>query len=938
MIRSTALALTLLTGVSGLVYQVAWQKVLASLLGSHSEAVAAVLALFLGGLSVGYALFGRVSRRVVERGGSLLLCYGLVESGIGVLALLFPWLFAGIRALSLGLPDMSPAIGFALDVALAALLVLPPAVLMGGTIPLLTQGLSRDREDATRFHSAVYACNTAGAFVGALAAGFWLIPWLGLEASIRLMGLLNLFAGACFMLLRRHETPTPDDSVDSVELGVAPTGLALYGVVALLAGFAMMSLQTTLNRIGALALGGSPFTFSMVVATFVLCIALGSFAVAGLRTIRPSWVAISQWLLVGSLLAIYPAMEDAPYWAHILRLAVGEEAGIHAYYSAIFAASLALALVPLALSGALLPLLFHHLRDVASDLGRVAGRLYAWNTAGSLCGALIGGYLMLFVVDLDSVYKLSVAALAVGAALLTPRVGLAGRATAGVALLAVFAVIALQPGWRPERMIAGLFRTRLPAEAFAEGPDRFFDGSTGYVPRKVLFHTDDPSTTVSVIQRESRTILVNGKSDGGIPTDNVTTGLLALLPSMMAEKHERAFVIGWGTGMTVGELAALESMREVVVAEISTGVIEGAPLFEELNRGALDNSKTRIVRGDAYRTLLRDDSLYDVIVSEPSNPWVTGVENLYSLEFLSAASQRLASGGVYAQWFHLYETDAESVALVLATFRQAFDRVAVWYGRPKDLVILGFENEAFELDLPTLRDRFNDPEFNAQLRSLPVTSFARLLAHEALPLGVLHEMELEDRVHTLMHPVLGHVAARAFYRKDSSDVPPGLRRAAAELAARNSLVAQYLADDPSDEDRLELMRETCLLSLPRCAILFAQWTHQSPDDPVLAESLAKARGGHLAATLAPEVLASLAALFGPDATANFAPSFELATSVMGLYRKNSHPGAPFAASSLHAVWRRCAKIDSRCRAGLEHALGLGVAAPRPAKSNLLSNR
>lgn len=160
----------------------------------------------------------------------------------------------------------------------------------------------------------------------------------------------------------------------------------------------------------------------------VLASLLGSHseAVAGLRTIRPSWVAISQWLLVGSLLVIYPAMEDAPYWAHILRLALGEEAGIHAYYAAIFAASLALVLVPLALSGALLPLLFHHLRDVASDLGQVSGRLYAWNTAGSLCGALIGGYLMLFVVDLDSVYKLSVAALAVGAALLTPRGGSRG--------------------------------------------------------------------------------------------------------------------------------------------------------------------------------------------------------------------------------------------------------------------------------------------------------------------------------------------------------------------------------------------------------------------------------------------------------------------------------------------------------------------------------
>jgi predicted membrane-bound spermidine synthase len=927
MVRTVALALTVLTGVSGLVYQVAWQKVLASLLGSHSEATAAVLALFLGGLSLGYALFGRVSRRVVSSGGSLLFVYGLVESSIGAIALVFPWLFAGVQALSFALPQGAPTLAFAFDVGLSALLVLPPTILMGGTIPLLTQGLSRNLEDATRFHSAVYGFNTAGAFLGALAGAFVLIPALGLEQSIRLMGIVNLAAGLCFVALRRHDQGDDRFAPESPD-GATPhvTGLAVYALVALLAGFAMMSLQTTLNRIGALALGSSPFTFGMVVAIFVLCIALGSFAVAALPRIRPSWLAISQWALVVILLILYPHIENTGFWAHVLRSKIGLQTPMFPFYSAIFACVLAIVVVPLALSGALLPLLFHHLRDRADDLGRVAGRLYAWNTAGSLLGALLGGYLLLFWVDLHHVYRLAVAALAVGAALLTPRVGLARAQVAGVALVSVLGVIALQPDWRPERLTMGLFRSRVPAHQVATAPDAYFAHPKRYRTAELLFSTDDPSTTVTVTRGRGRAIIVNGKSDGDIPADNVTTGLLALLPAMFAEKCERAFVIGFGGGMSVGELAALDSTTEVVVAEISPGVVQAAPLFEAGNRHALSNPKTRLVRSDAYRALLRDDTKYDVIVSEASNPWVTGVENLYTLEFLSAARERLASGGVYAQWFHLYETDQEALGLVLGTFRQVFGEVAVWLGKESDLVILGFENDAFQNDLARLAEQFRRRDFHEQLLALPVSSFPRLVAHELLPPGVVHELELPDRIHTVLHPVLNDVAARAFYRKDEANVPIGLGRRAAEIGSRNSLGRKLFESDRDVETRLEYMREICELDREgHCTTFFAQWLHEDPEHPKFVESLAKARASPLFAdVLKPEIVQELAGLYGPGGTAQAPATFEFASELSDVYARYYHHAVPFDPASLHRAWRRCAESDARCRERLDEMLAQGL--------------
>ena len=307
MIRLLALLLTALTGFSGLVYEVTWQRYLATLLGSHSEATAAVLGLFLGGLALGYSLFGALTRRRVARAQAqgraapLLIIYGVVEASIGVFALIFPSLFSGVQALSLWIPHGSAGLGFAFDVALSALLVLPPAILMGGTIPILTQALVRSMEDATRFHALVYAFNTVGAFAGTLAAGFWLVPSLGLVGVLLWMGGVNLFAGATFMLLGSlHRPPALVVPARSDATPVPTAPLASFAAVALLVGFAMMTLQTVLIRLGGLSFGSSQFTFSMVVAVFVLCIALGSFAVSALPRIpalapEPSRTSRNTW-------------------------------------------------------------------------------------------------------------------------------------------------------------------------------------------------------------------------------------------------------------------------------------------------------------------------------------------------------------------------------------------------------------------------------------------------------------------------------------------------------------------------------------------------------------------------------------------------------------------------------------------------------------------
>src|SRR5262249_53113271 len=270
-----------------------------------------------------------------------------------------------------------------------------------------------------------------------------------------------------------------------------------------------------------------------------------------------------------------------------------------------------------------------------------------------------------------------------------------------------------------------------------------------------------------------------------------TMALAALLPAIFTEHAERAFVIGYGTGVTVGELAALGSMQRVTVAEISPGVIRAAPHFEPFNQGALASPKTEVILSDAYRALLRSGERYDIIVSEPSNPWVSGVEMLFSHEFLTAARARLRPGGVYAQWFHLYENDDSVVELVLRTYASVFDQIAVWYGVGPDLILLGFESPEHALDVRRLMERASEPELAAALQRSRIGSFPALLAHELLPLGVVNAANLSGDVHTLLHPVLSQRAARAFFRGQAAALPPTLRAAPAAVGTDNSLLRRF---------------------------------------------------------------------------------------------------------------------------------------------------
>jgi spermidine synthase len=938
--RLTAILLTALTGFTGLAYEVTWQKYLATLLGSHAEATAGVLAIFLGGLSAGYAIFGEITRRRAARATTsgrsprLLSYYAVVECGIGAYALLFPSLFGLARRFSLLVPAEYGGLAFGSDLLLCALLIGLPAVLMGGTIPILTLALARDREHATRVHAWIYAANTAGACAGALACAFVLIPLLGLDGVLYAMGGVNLLAGVAFALLGAFGAGVEPvlDSAGAAEARVRR--FAAYAIASLLAGFAMMALQTILNRVAALSLGSSHFTFAIVVAVFVLCIAAGSLAVSAFRRI-PRWLLVaSQWLLVLLLYLLYERIEDGPYWAYaVARIFSRLDVAFFPYHAAMAASLFCVFAVPIGLSGALLPLLFHHLRGELSELGAVAGRLYSWNTIGSLLGALLGGHALLYWLDLDGVYRVALASLVLVAAILTVLV--LRMSAALVTLLVVLPILAgvwMLPGWAPERLAAGLFRHHDRSELELDGADAFFEK---FGPTTIIFHEDDPTATITVKEfprvdgRLSRSILTNGKSDGSLVNDYLTTSMLALVPALLAEEPASCFVIGYGTGVTAGELAALEWVRRVEVAEISRAVIDAAPLFDEGNLGASKNPKVRIERGDAFRTLLRrEEGSIDVVVSEPSNPWVTGVEMLYSAEFLEAARERLSPGGVYAQWFHLYETDRETLDLVLRTFASVFPHVSVWFTLDSDVLLLGFKRSDRALDIEEIASRFARPDFKAGFRRAGIPNVASLLAHELLPLGVVHAANLIGPVHTLRRPLLSDLAARGFFRGLGVDpLPKYPAPETARVGLRNSLLRRraMTPTGAASERVIEAAaRETCKRRLAfECGTLLAVWRRVGHRPDQLEAYLRGLRREWRIDVLREGYLEVLGVLLSGELR-SVSPNQSLARASMisDRFSGHFHHAFPFERRALRAAWDACrGEACASARRGLEDEIG-----------------
>ncbi|HEY8206061.1 MAG TPA: fused MFS/spermidine synthase [Myxococcaceae bacterium] len=720
------------SGATGLAYELIWSRHLGNLLGNSGEAHAVVLATFMGGLALGAWAFGGTADRVRRP----LALYGVLELATAAYALLFPVVLGGLGALYAGAaPSLGPAARALARVAISGAALLPPTLLMGGTLPAMVRHGSADLATARRELARLYAVNSLGAAAGAFVAGVGLVPAVGLLRAGWVAAALNAALGAGALWLGARWAP-PSGVERAAEQGVEEEAPA-RAVHAALAGAAVSGFTAMLYELGwirvlSIVLGASAYAFTLILTAFILGIALGSFWLATRRWSVPPLRAFA-WMQAGlavSACAAGPLAVRLPYWFYRAQSGMARSLDTWPWYQALtFACCLGALVVPAFFLGASFPAAAQVAGRRLDRIGRQLGTTYLWNTVGSISGALLGGLVLLPRIGLERCFGLGVAcnAAAVVLALWPERrrawvAALPGLALVGVGLAGT--------GWGTALANGSTLRMRgPPPESFAAYRATMERGS------EVRFRSDDTFATVLVAESPGpggephRMMKINGKVDATNGADIETQVLAAHLGVLLHPREvERALVIGAGAAITAGSVLS-HPVRRMDVVEISPAVLEAARLFGEDNRHALDDPRTALHVDDA-KTFLAGARAekYDLVVSVPSNPWVSGVSGLFTREFFRAVAANLAPDGVLVQWIHTYESDEPLLRLVMRTMRETFPFATTWVG-PQDLVMVA-SRAPMRPDLARLPERMERPQVREDLSRIAIRDPFGLLAKQ----------------------------------------------------------------------------------------------------------------------------------------------------------------------------------------------------------------
>ncbi|HUL77899.1 MAG TPA: fused MFS/spermidine synthase [Vicinamibacteria bacterium] len=776
------------SGASALAYQLVWTRELRLVFGHSTAASAAVLALFIGGLGAGSLLIGPRA----DRHPRPLALYARLEAMIAIAAALSPLLLALARAAYISLGG-SLALGSALAtpvrLLLSALVLLGPTLLMGGTLPAAAREVEAKADARRRATALLYAANTLGAVIGALGATFFALERLGNRGTLYSSCGLNLAVALAAGLLARTRSTgpasTPSSPVLPAEAGGGPGPAAACRFVLAacgLVGFAFFLLELVWYRMLAPLLGGTVFTFGLILATALAGIALGGLAYALLGSERPATLrALSvTCLLEAAAVAAGFALGDRLALLAILLHPLGNMA--FAGHVLGWSAVTALVVLPPALvAGYQYPLLIALLGRGRENVGRDVGRATVANTAGAVVGALAGGFGLLPLITAPGCWR-AVAGLLLGlgllAAALERRRGL--LLLPAVLALAVLALL-VAPGPTSAFRHSGIGAGRVDPRDLA-GPNETEDWLRSE-RRSVIWEAEGRETSVALFGSTGLAFAVNGKVDGHSRYDAGTQVMAGLLGALLHPQPRRALVVGLGTGSTAGWLADVPGIERVDVVELEPAVAEVARRCAPVNRGALANPRLRLFFGDAREHLLTTRERYDLVVSEPSNPYRAGIASLFSREFYHAVASRLEEGGLFLQWVQSYEVEPGSIRGVYATLAAELPSVETCQTLPGDLMLVSGRTSPPH-DLTRLAGRSREEPFRSALRDAWRTdSLEGLFAHfVASPAFAGRLRSAADSIDTDDRNQLEFGFARSLGRSGLLDVE-AVRKAAADAGA-----------------------------------------------------------------------------------------------------------------------------------------------------------
>jgi len=701
--------LFVLSGAAGLFYESVWSRYLSLFVGHGAYAQVIVLVIFLGGMALGAGLVSRRSARLRDP----LYGYAMIELAVGLVGLVFHDLIY-LPATNWAYDALFPALGGGSAIAfakwtMAGLLILPQSILLGATFPLMSAGVIRrapDRPGAAL--SFLYFANSLGAAAGVLIAGFYLVQLAGLPGTLIAASILNLLVGLTALFIAKLRPPsepalapsghaTGSDSTSDASLLPLPVLSRLLLLAACVTALASFIYEVVWIRLLSLVLGSATHSFELMLSAFILGLSLGAFWIRRrLETIRRPLATLAAIQVMMGALAVLSLVfyRESFAWMVGLMAAVGRtDQGYVLFNLARYGLCVAIMLPATFCAGMTLPLITRTL--YVSGAGEASiGAVYSWNTLGSILGAAAATLLLIPWLGLKGGLVLGgVLDMMVGFAVLVVLLQRRAPLMQATALSGGIAAVSLLAA-----LVVRLDRAFITSGVFRTGKAATY---------QLMYYRDGRTATVTVSKPTQGRIGIstNGKPDGSLDPvwfnacrasdtlktmggDDPTQLLLPLVTLAHRPGARSIAVIGQGTGMSSHSLLASPEIESLVTLEIEPAMVEGSRAFYPANRRVFDDPRSTRVYADAKAYFAGAGRRFDLIMAEPSNPWVSGVSGLFTSEFYQRVKRYLAPGGVLGQWLHTYEISDDLVLTVLGAIHQNFSDYRVFAVNGSDLLIV----------------------------------------------------------------------------------------------------------------------------------------------------------------------------------------------------------------------------------------------------------
>lgn len=717
------LALTIGSGLCALIYQIVWMREFRYIFGAATIATSITIAIFMGGVSLGSIFLGK---RVADHENPLRL-YGLFELIIAISAILSPFLIILVEKIYIttgGIQSFGIVVSSIIKFLLLAIIILAPTFFMGGTFPAIAKVVQSRVDLGRRRLGLFYAANTIGAVVGVFLVFFVLLEKFGNQNTLWFTGGFNLLiAGSAILLSRQFNESIVEEklpvSFPYIDRNQQPSTLPINYIYlsAFWVGFCFFAMEITWYRILSPLLGGTTYTMGLILAVALVGIAVGSFGYSIRRYfVLPTTKMLALTCSLEALCIMLPfALGDHIAILAALLRPVGT-VGMEGYVAGWLVVTIIVVMPTSLVSGYQFPLLIGLRRKGRDNIALDSGWVYAWNTVGAIGGTIVGGLILIPLLGLSGLWKFNAFLLCLLSIMsIALSIKLEGRhifqlVPTFITAIALLALTTEGPTavWRHTPIGVG----QVSLDNMSKNEIRDWMNVSR---QKLIWEKDGRETSVALVRTtDGLSFIVNGKSDGNVKGDMGTQIMAPLIAAALHPNPTKALVIGLGTGSSSGWLGKIEQIKSVDTIEIESAMLEVAKESAPINLDVLNNEKVNIIVGDGREALRTSKKKYDIIFSEPSNPYRAGMASLYTKEFYESVSERLAPNGYFSQWLQGYGVDSKTVKIIYNTLSSVFPVVETWVTAVNDLLFVCSMKET-KYSADRLKSRLEQEPFRSAL-------------------------------------------------------------------------------------------------------------------------------------------------------------------------------------------------------------------------------